>query len=372
MATTGKGIATQANANDFYTTVMGNEAAVPYQNASEANRCITRESAEAAGFLVAYSITGQNKPKRLVMYSDLGIFNAPTETTIKLKIDISDDPVLYNNGPIRLYTGNSSGTQRGLRLGKGDGNEVINNLLDSTVYGPVEVVTSGNIKTVTYTLLVTTPPTEKTRYLLEYDSFVKLRNAHNLVSSGQLVRSAGGSGNSQGLGVTGAGTYIFSAYWQPLNVVVPPPGPSKSWTFRLRFRIEDIVLYQIQIQFSCTIYDRDSNLIKSCSLPATAYRLEDLPLDMVMSQVGSSGESYYFIDLYTGNTYPRFVKVSYTSCFNQRSSANSYWNGFGMVTVQNDVYTQGGLSGGGGTDYITLNPHDEIYSIDYVLSGGAV
>lgn len=96
MATTGKGIATQLNANNLYTSVMGSGAVLPYQDASQRNRCITYASAIAAGFTVnnASSYTD----KRLVKYSDLSV----DMVIFILNIDISDDADLYNKGPITL------------------------------------------------------------------------------------------------------------------------------------------------------------------------------------------------------------------------------------------------------------------------------
>lgn len=409
MATGTRAIATRADANrkagfDVYT--------------SDLKRCVTKSSAISAGF----TVSGTYASNQLVKFSDL---NYSAQLVFKLTIDISTESELYNKGPITLDTmgasirplsyareveateivhdasgiplersiaHNEESTETnmtlstvdevlqvvqefeeqdqilgapllllGMNLTRGDDTT---NLLESSTYGPVSVVS----KKVTFTLL-TLPYTASNTgvYKLSYagTNGMYLKNNEGLYPYGALYAGERSDLQYQTYEVNGPGTWEFTARWVPGTLPPDPSTPTTNYTFRLRFALDGIAVYQVYVQFSCTLYSSSGTVLGTCNVPGTAYRPYELPSDLAMVD----RQSYYYIDLWTGTTVPYYVKVS-NAIFRHNANNMGNW----LVTdynIQNRSYFGSSPSlSGSGLAYYTLNPRGNIYSVDYLVGGG--
>lgn len=416
MATGTNGIATRANANSLK----------PGSYSSDLSRCITYASAIAAGFIVKNDIHGDGyASNQLVKYSDLGVL--VQFLTFTFIIDISSDANLYNKGPITLKTSGTldvgpirpisyarevEATEVGqdasgipleysntqveeydetdmtlstvdevlqvaqefeerdqilgavrpvlrMTLTKGDSST---NLLDASTYGPV-AVSSQLSKTVTYTIYSKEyASSDDGTYKLSF-SGGSLMNADGTSPSGSLRSSSSNSLTYQTLTVSGAGTYTFDAYWEK-RAVVDPSVPTSTYTFRLRFSLSRIVVYQIRVNFSCTLYSSTGAVLGTGSVNNQAYKPDELSMDHI-TVAGSS--SYYYIDLWTGDTIPKYVRVS-TNTFSTRANPGQVWTSVSSA-IQNTLKPSGSPTlSGSGTAYSTLNPRGNIYTVDCLVS----
>jgi hypothetical protein len=413
MATGTRGIATRADANikksGAYT--------------SDLKRCITKSSAIAAGF----TVSGTYANNQLVKYSDLSY---TAQLIFKLVVDISSESELYNKGPITLdimggalirplsyareveateivndasgipldysIAHNEESTETnmtlstvdevlqvvqefeeqdqilgapllllGMSLTKDDASTT--NLLTSSTYGPVTV----SSKKVTFTLLSTTFSSSTAgTYKLSYPGTngMYLKNKDGLYPSGGLYAGSTSSRQYQTFDVNEGGTWEFNARWVKYTSPIPDPStPTTTYTFRLRFALNGIAVYQVYVQFTCTIYSSTGAVLGTCSVPGTAYRPYELPADKAVID----SQSYYYIDLWTGTTAPTYVKVS-NAIF--RHNANNMGN---WLVTDYDIQNRGFFGSspslsGSGLAYYTLNPRGNIYSVDYLVGGGAL
>lgn len=410
MGTGTRGIATRADANikksGAYT--------------SDLKRCITKSSAIAAGF----TVSGSYANNQLVKYSDLSY---TAQLIFKLVIDISSESELYNKGPITLNTmgasirplsyareveateiaDDASGipleysvthneepmetnmtlstvdevlqvvqefeeqdqilaaptlTLLGMSLTKDDATST--NLLESSIYGPVTV----SNKKVTFTLLSTTFSSSTAgTYKLSYAGVngMYLMNNQGLYPYGALYAGSTSNLQYQTFDVNEGGTWEFNARWVKGTIPTPDPSTPTTYTFRLRFALDGIAVYQVYVKITCILYSSTGTVLGTCSVPGTAYRPYELPADLAMVDT----QSYYYIDLWTGTTVPYYVKVSNVIF---RHNANNMGNW--LVTdynIQNRSYFGSSPSlSGSGMAYYTLNPRGNIYSVDYLVGGG--
>lgn len=415
MATGTNGIATRANANSVKSGSYS----------SDLSRCITYASAIAAGLGVYNASRYTSNTNRLVRYSDL--YAPITYLTFKFTIDISSDASLYNKGPITLSTsglrneftpisyareveateieqgtngipleysntqveepeettmtlstvdevlqvaqefeeqeqilGAASLLQIGVSLTKDDSTT---NLLDSSTYGPVAV----SSKKVTFTIYSTTYSSSAAgTYKLGYTGSNLLKNNDGIYPSGSIYASSTSTNQYQTITVSSAGTYTFNGYWK-VTTTPDPSTPSTTYTFRLRFALVDIAVYQVYVNFNCILYSSTGAVIGTYSVPGQAYRPYELPSDLVQAE----SLSYYYIDLYSGTTLPYYVKVSNTYFYHNANSTQSWL--VTTSTIQNSTFTGSFPSlSGSGVAYYTLNPRSTIYTVDYKISGSII
>ena len=334
-------------------------------------RCITFNSAGAAGLGVLNIDRYKSNPNRLVRYSDL----IASTIIFQFVINVSSDSSLYDKGPITLNTigvvDNSSETAL-ITLTKGSNTS---NLLGSTIYGPSTVLGNKTIKYTLYNKLYST--SDAGTYTLKYSGAAFLRNRDNYYPKGKITVSSSSSSQYQSITVNGPGIYIFNAYWKKSTNVGPitPPTPT-TYTFKLRFLLHDINFRILRITFDCDIYTSNGTLINSYSTPPVGviYNDSEIPID----SGGTSTQTYYYIDLWTGNSIPYYVKVksasfsySASGAASGSSSVNVTWTGTN-VTSRNKRYTGSNPSipitpGDPNVvgNYYALNPRTNVYSMEY-------
>ena len=246
------------------------------------------------------------------------------------------------------------------------------NLLTDTSYGPSAVLNSN--KTVTFTLInkPAASSSDYGQYVLTHKGAAMsyLVNSSGLCPAGGLyVLNSTSSAQNQSITISGPGTYTFNAYWikRSGSVTPDPSTPTTTYTFRLRFALDGIAVYQVYVKFECTIYSSTGAVLGTCNVPGTAYRPYELPADKAVINT----QSYYYIDLWTGTTAPTYVKVS-NAIF--RHNANNLGN---WLVTDYDIQNRGFFGSspslsGSGLAYYTLNPRGNIYSVDYLVGGGAL
>jgi hypothetical protein len=242
------------------------------------------------------------------------------------------------------------------------------NLLTDTSYGPSVVLNSN--KTVTFTLInkPSSSSSDYGQYVLSHpgSSMSYLVNSSGLCPTGGLyVLNSTSSQQNQSITISGPGTYTFSAYWIPRTITPVDPSTGNTYTFRLRFALDGIAVYQVYVKLECVIISSNGTSLSTIKVPGTAYRPYELPSDM--AQVNE--RSYYYIDLWTGTTLPYYVKIT---TVNFMHNANNLGNW--LVTsyeIQNSSYF-GSYPSISGMAYYTLNPRGNIYSVDYLIGGGAL
>lgn len=414
MAGGANGIATRADANSVKSGSY----------ATDLKRCITYASAISAGLGVYNASTYASN--QLVKSSDLYV--PITFLTFKFTIDISSDASLYNKGPITLNTTalkdvlprfareieateveqDTSGIpleysnthveepeesamtlstvdevlqvaqefeeqqeqilaldfiQIGVSLTKDDSTLT---LLDSSTYGPVSV----SNKKVTFTLYSTTYSSSADgTYKLSFSGSALLKNKDNQYPSGGIYASSSSTNQYKTITVSSAGTYTFNAYWKKGTTPDPSTPTPTTYKFRLRFALDGILVYQVLVNFNCTLYSSTGAVLGTCSVSSTAYQIPgDLPSDI--SQAGDQiGDSYawYYIDLWTGTTIPAYVTVTNTYFYHNVNNQMSW-----LVTtyrIQNTLFI-GSYPSISGMVYNTLNPRSTIYTVDYLVGGG--
>lgn len=242
------------------------------------------------------------------------------------------------------------------------------NLLTDASYGPSAVVNST--KTVTFTLInkPASSSSDYGKYVLSHygQAMSYLVNSSGLCPAGGLyVLNSTSSAQDQSITISGPGTYTFSAYWIPKNSTPVDPSTGNTYTFRLRFALDGIAVYQVYVKIECTIISSNGTNLATLSVPGTAYRPYELPSDL--AQVGT--RSYYYIDLWTGTTLPYYVRI-----FSVNFMHNANNLGIWQVTtydIQNTPYF-GSSPSISGSVYYTINPRGTIYSVDYLVGGGVI
>lgn len=438
MATGTNAIATREDANNKNPGVYTNDL----------KRCITFNSAGAAGLGVLNIDRYKSNPNRLVRYSDL----IASTIIFQFVIDVSSDASLYDKGPITLntvgvadnsltvaYARNTEsteieqqdsefsdasilispidevlqiaqdfeeqnyilGTDHGTTTpidpsveepfdpitppvdGSGDQVTLItltkgsntSNLLDSTIYGPSTVLGNKTIKYTLYNKIYST--SDAGTYTLKYSGAEFLRNRDNVYPKGKINVSSSSSSQYQSITVNGPGIYTFNAYWKKSAVAGPitPPTPT-TYTFKLIFPLRGINFSILRIMFDCDIYTSNGTLIGSYSTPPAGviYNHDEIPIDSVKTD----NQTYYYMDLWTGNSIPYYVKVkgvsfSYSASGSTSggSSVNVTWTGTN-VTSRNERYTGSNPSipvtpGDPNTvgNFYALNPRTNVYSMEY-------
>lgn len=350
MATGTEGIATRENINSLK----------PGTYDSDLKRCVTYDSLTEAGF----SVNDMNLPKylsntnRLVRYSDI---NQSVVLTFRFVIDVSSDLEIYDYDPITLKTGEN------MKLTKNDSSI---NLLDSSTYGPSDVYTEGNKQLVIYTLRTKTYSVSDITpciYKLSY-SGCKLINAYNRISTGSLYASSTSENQYDMILVNtnSSAVYTFLGYLRLPTIT--PPTPTNTYKFRLRFRFDTEPSYQIKVNFICTIYSSTGMVLRNCSVSDRTFTVSEMPFDIITSEVPGTSYSYYYIDLWTGDTAPQYVTISsHVFKYNSSSAVNNWTTA--LNTVENTRYTGTSPSlTGGGVAYTTLNPYDNNYSVDCLVN----
>lgn len=361
MATGTNAIATREDANNKNPGVYTNDL----------KRCITFNSAGAAGLGVLNIDRYKSNPNRLVRYSDL----IASTIIFQFVINVSSDASLYDKGPITLNTAgvadNSSETAL-ITLTKGSNTS---NLLGSTIYGPSTVLGNKTIKYTLYNKLYST--SDAGTYTLKYSGAKFLRNRDNVYPKGKITVSSSSSSQYQSITVNGPGIYTFNAYWKKSAVAGPitPPTPT-TYTFKLRFSLRGINFSILRIMFDCDIYTSNGTLIGSYSTPPAGviYNNSEIPIDS--GETG--GQTYYYMDLWTGNSIPYYVKVkgvsfSYSASGSTSggSSVNVTWTGTNVAS-RNERYTGSNPSipitpgdPNVAGNFYTLNPRTNVYSMEY-------
>lgn len=433
MATGTNAIATREDANNKNPGVYTDDL----------KRCITFNSAGAAGLGILNIDRYKSNPNRLVRYSDL----IASTIIFQFVINVSSDASLYDKGPITLnttgvadnsltvaYARNTESTEieqqdsefsdasmlispidevlqiaqdfeeQNYILGSDpstttpidpsveqpfdpitppvvDGSEDqvalitltkgsnTSNLLGSTIYGPSTVLGNKTIKYTLYNKLYST--SDAGTYTLKYSGAKFIRNRDNVYPKGKITVSSSSSSQYQSITVNGPGIYTFNAYWKKSAVTGPitPPTPT-TYTFKLIFPLRGINFSILRITFDCDIYTSNGTLIGSYSTPPAGviYNHGEIPIDSVKTD----NQTYYYMDLWTGNSIPYYVKVkgvsfSYAST---SSGSNITWTGTN-VTSRNERYggpaipspTPGDPNRVG--NFYALNPRTNIYSMEY-------
>lgn len=441
MATGTNAIATREDANNKNPGVYTNDL----------KRCITFNSAGAAGLGVLNIDRYKSNPNRLVRYSDL----IASTIIFQFVINVSSDSSLYDKGPITLnttgvadnsltvaYARNTESTEIEqqdsefsdasilispidevlqiaqdfeeqnyilgsdpstttptdpsslnpdpivpdmpdlpvnpdaeaalITLTKGSNTS---NLLGSTIYGPSTVLGNKTIKYTLYNKLYST--SDAGTYTLKYSGAKFLRNRDNVYPKGKINVSSSSSSQYQSITVNGPGIYTFNAYWKKSTVAGPitPPTPT-TYTFKLRFLLHGINFSILRIMFDCDIYTSNGTLIGSYSTPPAGviYNNSEIPIDS--GETG--GQTYYYMDLWTGNSIPYYVKVkgvsfSYSASGSTSggSSVNVTWTGTNVAS-RNERYTGSNPSipitpgdPNAAGNFYTLNPRANVYSMEY-------
>lgn len=437
MATGTNAIATREDANNKNPGVYTDDL----------KRCITFNSAGAAGLGVLNIDRYKSNPNRLVRYSDL----IASTIIFQFVINVSSDASLYDKGPITLntvgvadnsltvaYARNTESTEieqqdsefsdasipispidevlqiaqdfeeQNYILGSDpstttpidpsvegpfdpitppvDAEDQValitltkgsntSNLLDSTIYGPSTVLGNKTIKYTLYNKLYST--SDAGTYTLKYSGAKFLRNRDNVYPKGKINVSSSSSSQYQSITVNGPGIYTFNAYWKKSAVTGPitPPTPT-TYTFKLRFPLRGINFSILRIMFDCDIYTSNGTLIGSYSTPPAGviYNNGEIPIDS--GETGS--QTYYYMDLWAGNSIPYYVKVkgvsfsySTSGAASGSSSVNVTWTGTNII-ARNERYTGSSPSipvtpGDPNTvgNYYALNPRTNIYSMEY-------
>ena len=438
MATGTNAIATREDANNKNPGVYTDDL----------KRCITFNSAGAAGLGVLNIDRYKSNPNRLVRYSDL----IASTIIFQFVINVSSDASLYDKGPITLntvgvadnslivaYARNTESTEieqqdsefsdasipispidevlqiaqdfeeQNYILGSDpstttpidpsveqpfdpitppvDGSEDqvalialtkgsnTSNLLGSTIYGPSTVLGNKTIKYTLYNKLYST--SDAGTYTLKYSGAKFLRNRDNVYPKGKITVSSSSSSQYQSITVNGPGMYTFNAYWKKSAVAGPiiPPTPT-TYTFKLIFPLRGINFSILRIMFDCDIYTSNGTLIGSYSTPPAGviYNHGEIPIDSVKTD----NQTYYYMDLWAGNSIPYYVKVksasfsySASGAASGSSAVNVTWTGTN-VTSRNERYTGSNPSipitpGDPNVvgNYYALNPRTNIYSMEY-------
>ena len=438
MATGTNAIATREDANNKNPGVYTDDL----------KRCITFNSAGAAGLGVLNIDRYKSNPNRLVRYSDL----IASTIIFQFVINVSSDSSLYDKGPITLntvgvadnslivaYARNTESTEieqqdsefsdasipispsdevlqiaqdfeeQNYILGSdpstttpidpsvdqpfdpitppvdGSDDQVAlitltkgsnaSNLLGSTIYGPSTVLSNKTIKYTLYNKLYST--SDAGTYTLKYSGAKFLRNRDNVYPKGKITVSSSSSSQYQSIMVNGPGIYTFNAYWKKSAVAGPitPPTPT-TYTFKLIFPLRGINFSILRIMFDCDIYTSNGTLIGSYSTPPAGviYNHGEIPIDSVKTD----NQTYYYMDLWAGNSIPYYVKVksasfsySASGAASGSSSVNVTWTGTN-VTSRNERYTGSNPSipitpGDPNVvgNYYALNPRTNIYSMEY-------
>ena len=433
MATGTNAIATREDANNKNPGVYTNDL----------KRCITFNSAGAAGLGVLNIDRYKSNPNRLVRYSDL----IASTIIFQFVINVSSDASLYDKGPITLnttgvadnsltvaYARNTESTEieqqdsefsdasipispidevlqiaqdfeeQNYILGSDpstttpiepsveqpfdpitppvDGSEDqvalitltkgsnTSNLLGSTIYGPSTVLSNKTINYTLYNKIYST--SDAGTYTLKYSGAAFLKNRDGIYPKGKITVSSSSSSQYQSITVNGPGIYTFNAYWKKSAVAGPitPPTPT-TYTFKLIFPLRGINFSILRITFDCDIYTSNGTLIGSYSTPPAGviYNHGEIPIDSVKTD----NQTYYYMDLWTGNSIPYYVKVkgvsfSYASA---SSGSNITWTK-ASVTARNERYTGSNPSipitpgdPNAVGNYYALNPRTNVYSMEY-------
>ena len=265
------------------------------------------------------------------------------------------------------------------------------NLLTSTSYGPAPVLSfSDSSRYVIFTLVSksTSTSSDYGSYTLSHpgSSMIYLKNIAGTTPTGGLYYGSTTSAvQSKTISVTGPGIYTFDAKWIPSTT--PTATGVYTRKFRLQFRLstdsgtgyDDPLLNQLGIHylyvaFECNIYTSSKTLIKSCSLPASVYNLNEIPTEP-MSMDGTVVRYYYTMDLYQNNSTAVISYVNVKSIdVKYRANVTDNWI---TPTLTADNYSASGVSGlpTTGTNYNAIvNSGSDvttgtgIYSMDYLIS----
>lgn len=358
MATGTNAIATREDANNKNPGVYTDDL----------KRCITFNSAGAAGLGVLNIDRYKSNPNRLVRYSDL----IASTIIFQFVINVSSDSSLYDKGPITLNTNgvaDNSSEAVLITLTKGSNTS---NLLGSTIYGPSTVLGNKTIKYTLYNKLYST--SDAGTYTLKYSGAAFLKNRDGIYPKGKITVSSSSSSQYQSITVNGPGIYTFNAYWKKSAVTGPitPPTPT-TYTFKLRFLLSvlsGINFSKLRITFDCDIYTSNGTLIDSYSTPPAGviYNDSEIPIDS-----GNTGsQTYYYMDLWTGNSIPYYVRVKSASfSYTTSSGTNVTWTK-ASITARNNRYTGSNPSipiapgdPNAVGNYYALNPRTNVYSMEY-------
>lgn len=349
MATGTNGIATRENAN----------AKKANSYSSDLKRCITYASATSVGFVV----TGvnldryRNNTNRLMRYSDL------VAGTIEfwITIDISSDASLYNNGPIKFTNNNPTSGANGqppiphLSLTKANSSV---NLLPNNISESSDVSSDKKVSFKLFSKLYY--GYDNGAYTLTYKSWpVRYLANKSGYPAGSLYVSSSSTAQTETITVNNPGKFTFNAYWKKSGSTPPTPPPQPTlYTFKLLWASTDTP-YQIYLEYTCEIHDRNLNMITSFYTQGTTFTVSEMILDT--SQASTGGYAYYVIKSLSCNLLPYYATIDMQN-FKYKTSASDVWRPVDY-RVEN---TEHGLVGGTGTTYTTLHPSGKTYTLNYV------
>ena len=128
--------------------------------------------------------------------------------------------------------------------------------------------------------------------------------------------------------------------------------------------------HYLYVAFECNIYTSSKTLIKSCSLPATVYNLNEIPTEP-FEMDGTVVRYYYTMDLYQNNSTAVISYVNVKSIdVKYRANVTDNWI---TPTLTADNYSASGVSGlpTTGTNYNAILDSSlgaPIFSMDYLIS----
>ena len=262
------------------------------------------------------------------------------------------------------------------------------NLLTSTSYGPAPVLSfNDSSRYVIFTLISKTISTSSDygSYTLSHpgSSMIYLKNIAGTTPTGGLYYGNTTSAvQSKTISVTGPGIYTFDAKWIPNTT--PTATGVYTRKFRLKFRLstfnpgtgyDDPLLNQLGIRylyvaFECNIYNSSTTLIKSCSLPATVYNLNEIPTEP-FEMDGTVVRYYYTMDLYQNNSTDAISYINVKSVdVKYKANITDNWI---TPTLTADNWSASGVSGlpTTGTNYNAIVDSSlgaPFFSMDYLIS----
>ena len=294
----------------------------------------------------------------------------------------------------------AAGTESSLMTLTKDGGT---NLLTSTSYGPAPVLSlNDSSKYVIFSLISKSISTSSDygSYTLSHpgSSMIYLKNIAGTTPSGGLYYGNTTSATqSKTISVTGPGIYTFDAKWIPNTT--PTATGVYTRKFELRFRFEtsnnpntggyievlpnQLGIHYLYVAFECNIYNGSNKLIKSCSLPATVYHINEIPLESVM--IGSPPVERYYSTmgcLYQDNNTACISYVHVKSvAVKYKANVTDHWITPTLVnnshkydqtpTLSADNWSASGVTGlpTTGTNYntVSFDDHPNTYSMDYCI-----
>lgn len=348
MAKGTNGIATRENVNGLK----------PGTYTSDLKRCVSYSSVTSQpGLKVINADRYVDNPNRLVRYEDI----QAKFIRIRLIIDISSDPELYDKGPLTLCTTYGPTYQTpGMRLYTGGSSTVENNLLNST-YSQYSL-TNKKVTFLFYYKIYDSTALSGTYHLM-YPSggypVQYLKNREGAYPVGRLLNSSSDTSQAQSITISGEGDYVFNAYWEKMSL--------RAYTFRLRLnfsKVQSRGLYQVKVTFKCEVYASSGTNITSFTINGSTYNIGSLA-----SETTGDGSRYFYMNLTSsGNlctTIPYFVKVTQVNIQLKPTSSSPLYNT--VLKAINQSYSGTSPNLGSTNVYYSEPVTTNIFSMNYSI-----